>query len=364
MTEARLKIAILYGGRSAEHDVSLRSAASVFTAMDKTKYSVVPVYIAKTGSWYLRDGSLSSFGPQENLSDYSRLILSHDPHHKGFLKSTGQNCFERFPIDVVFPVLHGTFGEDGTLQGLLDLANIPYVGCGTLASAVGMDKIVMKAVFRDSGLNVGRFSWFYRSEWKKSPEQIVDILQDRPMPLFIKPANLGSSVGISKVLNFSELVPAIEWAAKFDRKILVEDIILGRELEVSVLGNQDPVASVPGEIISHSKFYNYEEKYLHDTAELHIPANLSSKQVSAAQNAALSAFRAVDGSGLARVDMFLTPENQIVVNEINTLPGFTSISMFPKLWECSGLPYTKLLDRLISLALNRHSDRNIITTNL
>jgi len=363
MTEAKLRIALLYGGRSAEHEVSLRSAASVFSAMDKARYRITPVFITKDGAWYAREERLSSFGPPEHLPQRQRLIFSPDPEHKGLLKSTGHNCFERFPIDVVFPVLHGTFGEDGTLQGLLDLADIPYVGCGTLASAVGMDKIIMKSVFRDTGLNIGPFSWFYRLEWKKNPEQIVNELRNRSMPLFIKPANLGSSVGISKVSDFSDLTEAIESAAKYDRKILVENEIKGRELEVSVLGNEDAIASIPGEVVSHAVFYNYEEKYLSDTAELSIPAELTDDQVIKAQEAAVKAYRAVDGSGLARIDMFLTPDNKIMVNEINTLPGFTSISMYPKLWESSGLAYSELVDKLISLALDRHRDKKSIMTD-
>ncbi|MGC8660110.1 MAG: D-alanine--D-alanine ligase family protein [Desulfomonilaceae bacterium] len=363
MTKNKIRVAILYGGRSAEHEVSLRSAASVFAAMDKTRYSVTPVFITKSGAWYIRKEHLSSFSPPEHLSEDQRLILSPDPEHGGFLKSNGHDSFERFPVDVVFPVLHGTFGEDGTLQGLLDLANVPYVGCGTLASAVGMDKIVMKAVFKDSGLNVGPFTWFYRAEWTKSPQLIMDSLKDRPMPLFVKPANLGSSVGISKASDLKELEDAIDRASKYDRKILIENEIPGRELEVSVLGNEEAMASVPGEVISHAVFYNYEEKYLRDTAELVIPAHLTETQMSMARESALKAYRAIDGSGLARVDMFLTPENRIVINEINTLPGFTSISMYPKLWETSGLPYDKLLDRLVSLALDRYRDKNAILTD-
>ncbi len=363
MINSKLRIGILYGGKSAEHDVSLRSGASVFSAIDRSKYAPIPIFITRGGAWYARNEEISSFSPPECLQDEQRLILSPDPEHKGFLRLSSQNCFEPFPVDVIFPVLHGTFGEDGTLQGLLDLADIPYVGCGTLASSVGMDKIVMKSVFRDSGLNVGPFSWFYRSDWLRSPETILEELKDRPMPLFVKPANLGSSVGISRVSDFSGLREAVELASNYDRKILVEDCVIGRELEVSVLGNETPSASVPGEIVSHNIFYNYDEKYLNATAELVIPAKLTEPQIVAAQDAALRAYRAVDGSGLARIDMFLTPHDALIVNEINTLPGFTSISMYPKLWEVSGLPYDRLIDSLIDLAIERHGQRNAILTD-
>ncbi len=266
-------------------------------------------------------------------------------------------------VDVVFPALHGTFGEDGTVQGLLELANLPYVGCGVLASAVGMDKVVMKAAFRDMGLNVGPFFWFLRSEWRQNPQQILEKLRSSRFPVFIKPANLGSSVGISRVTGPSDFQEAVDLAASYDRKILVEDSIGGRELEVSVLGNDNPVASKPGEVIAHGNFYDYDEKYLRDTTEFRIPAELPPDIMESAGRAAVTAFRAVDGSGLARVDLFLTKDNRIIVNEINTLPGFTSISMYPKLWEVSGLSYSQLLDRLVELALERHRDRQNIQTS-
>lgn len=358
-----MKVAILYGGRSAEHEVSLRSGASVFSAVNTNKFDVIPVFITKNGAWFARASTLESFSRVETLPEDKRVILSPDPGHSGFLVNFGENRFEKFPVDVVFPVLHGTFGEDGTVQGLLDLADIPYVGCGTLSSSVGMDKIIMKAVFRDAGLTVGPFTWFYRSEWKNNPSPILDRLEKRALPLFVKPANLGSSVGISRVGNFRDISSAIDKASVYDRRIIVEDGVEGRELEVSVLGNEQPEASAPGEVISHSVFYNYEEKYLHDTAELIIPAKLNEEEVAMSQDTALRAFRAIDGSGLARVDMFLTPMKQIVINEINTLPGFTSISMYPKLWNVSGLEYGTLIDRLIELALERHRDRKITLTD-
>ncbi len=362
MQPDKLKIALLFGGRSAEHEVSLRSARSIFEALDRDKYQVIPVLITMEGGWYLRPEELASFDFWADLDEKSRVVVSPDPAYQGFLRLNHSSGVNEAPVDVVFPVLHGTFGEDGTVQGLLELANLPYVGCGVLASAVGMDKIVMKAAFRDSGLTVGPFFWFLRSEWKQDPERILKMLRSSRFPVFVKPANLGSSVGISRVSEPSGFKAAVDLAASYDRKILVEDGIRGRELEVSVLGNDDPVASLPGEVISHAEFYDYEEKYLQDTAELKIPAELPHDAVEAARKVATTAFRAVDGSGLARVDLFLTEENEIIVNEINTIPGFTSISMYPKLWEATGLSYPKLLDRLVELALERHQDKQQIRT--
>lgn len=360
MQSGRLTVALIFGGRSAEHEVSLRSAASIFAALDTNKYEVIPVFITLEGAWYRRPADLSSFEPGAELSEHDRLILSPDPAHGGFLRSQGEGRPDLMAVDVVFPVLHGTYGEDGTLQGLLELANVPYVGCGVLASAVGMDKVLMKGAFRDNGLEVGPFFWFLRREWLEHRDEIINRMRQRPLPLFVKPANLGSSVGISKVEDPSRFEAAVDVAATYDRKILVEDGIAGRELEVSVLGNDLPMASMPGEIVSHAKFYDYEEKYQNDTAELIIPADLTPGERERAMVAAIAAFRAVDGSGLARVDMFLTPDDRIIVNEINTLPGFTSISMYPKLWEATGVSYTKLIDDLIDLALDRHREKQTI----
>jgi D-alanine-D-alanine ligase len=363
MASGRLRVALIFGGRSAEHEVSLRSACSIFEAMDRNKYEVAPVLITHEGAWYQRPAEISSFDREPNLSESDRLLFSPDPGHKGFLRMHDGGQTEPLPLDVVFPVLHGTFGEDGTLQGLLDLANVAYVGCGVLASAVGMDKVLMKGAFRDSGLQIGPFFWFLRSEWEDRRTAILERMRQGSFPLFVKPANLGSSVGITRVADPSGFEAAVALAASYDRKILVEDGIPGRELEVSVLGNDRAAASVPGEVIAHADFYDYEEKYIRDTAELIIPANLAPSIREEARSAAVTAFRAVDGSGLARVDMFLTPENRIVVNEINTLPGFTSASMYPKLWEATGLPYSELIDKLIDLALERHRDKQSIRTD-
>jgi D-alanine-D-alanine ligase len=330
--------------------------------MDKDRYEVLPVLITAAGAWYSRPAVSSSFEMGQELDENDRLLLSPDPWHGGFLRITG-GCVEPLRVDVVFPVLHGTYGEDGTLQGLLELANIPYVGCGVAASAVGMDKVLMKSAFRDNGLEVGPFFWFFRSQWRSSRGAILQWVARCRFPLFVKPANLGSSVGISRVTDPSGFEKAVELAAGYDRKILVEEEIPGREIEVSVLGNDEPSASVPGEIISHAGFYDFEEKYYTNTAELVIPAELPQAIKDKTAAVAIAAFKAVDGSGLARVDMFVTRDERVVVNEINTLPGFTAISMYPKLWEATGLPYSRLIDRLLELAMERHRDKQDVLTD-
>ncbi len=364
MSGGRLKVALVFGGRSAEHEVSVRSARSVFEALDTEKFDVIPILISQEGGWYIRPREISTFDPGVLPDESERVLLSPDPGHSGFVRIAGGAAGEAVKADVVFPVLHGTFGEDGTVQGLLDLADIPYVGCGVLASSVGLDKVMMKCAFQNCGLDVGPFFWFLRSQWREDPESILHRARERLErgPVFVKPVNMGSSVGISKVVDQGDFENAVKLAALYDRKIIVEDGISGRELEVSVLGNDDPVASVPGEIIPHTDFYDYNTKYVDDTAELVIPAVLPDETKALAADVAVTAFKAVDGSGLARVDMFLTPDKRMVVNEINTLPGFTSISMYPKLWEATGIPYRVLVEKLIELALERHRDRQQILT--
>jgi len=363
MASERTRVALVYGGRSAEHEVSLRSARSIFDTLDRDRYEVVPILISRTGAWFVRPDDPASFEDSAALDERERVLLSHDPDRTGLVRLREDERGERIPVDVVFPVLHGTYGEDGTLQGLLELADIPYVGCGVLASAVGMDKVLMKGAFVQAGLEVGPFSWFLRSEWRANRAAVIEKASRGRFPLFVKPANLGSSVGITRVAERAALEAAIDLAASYDRKVLVEDGIEGRELEVSVLGNDTPIASLAGEVVSHSTFYDYEEKYLKDTAELAIPADLPDELHRQAGAVAVAAFKAVDGSGLARVDMFLTPNQRFVVNEINTLPGFTSISMYPKLWEATGIPYRELVDRLIVLAVERHRDKQATCTD-
>lgn len=319
----KLRVAVLHGGRSGEHEVSLRSAESVMDGLDRERYEVIPYFIGKDGRWS------------------PRSILPEPGGNDG--------------IDVVFPVLHGTFGEDGTLQGLLELAELPYVGAGVLASSVGMDKEMMKRLCRERGLPVVDYVAQYRGAL--DPEACIRTL---PFPMFVKPANLGSSVGISKVRSREELRAALELAAEFDRKVIVERGVAGREFECSVLGNEDPVASAPCEILPSREFYDYEDKYLLDQAQFELPAKLAAAKTEELRRLAVECYRAVECEGMARVDFLLeTATDRLYINEINTIPGFTSISMYPKMWEHSGLPFPRLLDRLIELALARHAARRL-----
>ncbi len=356
-------VVLIYGGRSAEHEVSLRSAASVFEALQSAGYDTIPLLITRSGTWYVMPSTPDSFLSDAKPAEEDRVVFAPDPTCPG-LWSFGSGLQGKVTkMDVIFPMLHGTYGEDGTLQGLLEMANVPYVGCGVLASAVGMDKVFMKVAFAARGLTVGPYFWFLRSEWENDPRSVIDRFEKRRLPVYVKPANLGSSVGISRVERFEDFSSAVERAVAYDRKILVEDGIVGRELEVSVLGNDTPVASLAGEVISQGAFYDYEEKYIRDTAQLVIPAQLSTKEQELAASTAIQAFRAVDGSGMARVDMFLTRGGDMVVNEINTIPGFTSISMYPKLWEVSGLPFAELVKKLIELAVERHRQKQLLKTH-
>src|SRR5580658_9058522 len=323
----KTNVAVIYAGRTGEHEVSHRSAKSVIDAMDTEKYKVLHYVISKEGKWS------------------PRPIVPEPGGNAG--------------IDVVFPVLHGTFGEDGTVQGLLEMANMPYVGAGVLASAVGMDKDVQKRLFEQAGLPVVSFIVFRRSEWEANREDIAtDILTQLRLPIFVKPATAGSSVGMTKVTTREQLPEAIDHAAQFGLKVIVERGVDAREIEVSVLGNDEIRASIPGEIVPHRDYYDYKAKYIERGTQLVIPAELTEKQVRTFQEYAVKAFRCIDGTGMARCDFFLEKRtNKIYVNELNTIPGFTSISMYPKLWEASGLPYSQLLDELINLALSLHKQK-------
>src|SRR3989454_6465482 len=356
--ERRMRVGVVYGGRSGEHEVSLRSAASIIAALDPARYEVVPIAITKDGRWLTGPESLQVLeAAQRDLAPIpehgSEVTLPADPTRHGLLP-LGQG--QPTPLDVVFPVLHGTYGEDGTIQGLLELASIPYVGAGVLASAVGMDKALMKSVFRDAGIPVCR--WLVTRIGEEAPPALARRVGDElGFPCFVKPANLGSSVGISKVRAAAQLAAGVTEAGAYDPKVVIEEAIDGREFECAVLGNERPEASVIGELVPSREFYDYADKYVEQAARVIIPASIPPETAEAMRTLALRAFRAVDGAGLSRVDFFLERGGRVLVNEINTMPGFTAISMYPKLWEASGLAFPALVDRLIALALERHAAR-------
>ncbi len=358
----KLRVGVIFGGRSGEHEVSLRSAESVINAMDKSKYEVVPIGITKEGRW-LTSANAAALLPAALMASNSnqQVTIIGDPTRRGLTRlDERKRLLPSERLDAVFPVLHGTYGEDGTIQGLLEMAGVPYVGCGVLASATGMDKIAMKQLFERAGLTLIEYDWFLRSTWEESPDAVVKrIRRSLGFPVFVKPANLGSSVGISKAADTHELRAAIDDAARYDRKVVIERAVVGREIEVSILGNEHPRASLPGEIITGHEFYDYEDKYIDTTSRTEVPAKLPKKIIERIQRDGIRAFQAIDGSGLARVDFFVErATNRVIINEINTMPGFTSISMYPKLWQASGIPYSELIDRLIELAIERHHDKS------
>jgi D-alanine-D-alanine ligase len=348
-------VGILFGGKSAEHEISLLSAKNIYEAIDRTRFEPVLVGIDKTGRWLINDASrflLNSDDPSLISLNTAGKPVALRPETRGLLSAEDSgNRFADVPLDVVFPILHGPFGEDGTIQGFLKLADIPFVGPGVLGSAVGMDKDAMKRLLRDAGIPIGKFLTL------KSHEQIpsfAEIETALGKPFFIKPANMGSSVGISKVREEGEYAAALKDAFQYDAKIIIEEFIPGREIECAVLGNEEPAASVPGEIIPSHEFYSYEAKYLDENgAALEIPAKLDEETKKRIQSLAVKVFQVLCCEGLSRVDFFLKENGEIIVNEINTMPGFTRISMFPKLWEASGIPYTELITRLLELAISR-----------
>ena len=357
MTAKRLRIGVLFGGRSGEHEVSLASAASVIRALNPEKYEAVPIGITKEGRWLVGGGALKLL--PEVLRSGQRVVLPADPGAAALVPLSPNPSQPSVPVDVVFPVLHGTFGEDGTVQGLLELAGLPYVGAGVLASSVGMDKDVQKRLFRHAKIPIVEFLAIPRFEWEHHREKVLRAIRKKfRFPVFTKPATLGSSVGMTRVKNAKELPAAMDSAAEFALKIIVERAVNGREIEVSVLGNDEPQASVPGEIVPHREFYDYAAKYLEEGTQLVIPAVLSKKQVARFREYAVRAYRAIECTGMARADFFLERRTgKIYVNELNTIPGFTAISMYPKLWEASGIPYSGLIDRLIQLALELHREK-------
>jgi len=386
----KLRVGILFGGRSGEHEISLLSAASVFKAIDKNKCEVVPIGITKEGRWvtsgdaerllsgqplheerHLRAGDPEATAQAAVLQNGEAIVVPPEPHTPGSsLRPFQTDAMTRrasdraINVDIIFPVLHGTFGEDGTVQGLLELADLAYVGAGVLGSAAGMDKDIMKSLFRAAGLPIVKHVAVLRSDWEEKPKKVQKLVENMlKYPVFVKPANLGSSVGISKARDRKELSPALDEAARYDRKIVIEEGVGGkknkaREIECAVLGNDNPKASVAGEIVPSAEFYDYAAKYVDEGSQLIIPAKLSKAESKKVQELAVAAFRAVDCSGLARVDFLMDPKSRkIYLNEINTMPGFTSISMYPKLWAASGVTYPELIEQLIQLGLERHADK-------
>jgi D-alanine-D-alanine ligase len=351
----RLRVGVLFGGRSGEHEVSLASAASVIRGMDPDKYEAVPIGITKDGHWLVGEGAAKLL--PDILRSGRRVMLTADPTEAAVVPLDRGAGAQRF--DVIFPVMHGTFGEDGTIQGMLELANLPFVGAGVLGSAIGMDKDVSKRLCQAAGIPVVPWVTVQRSRWEKEPAAVqAEIEAKLEYPLFVKPAALGSSVGMTKAHNAEELAPALNLACEFGMKILVESAVSAREIEVSVLGNHQPQASVPGEIVPHREFYDYTAKYLEDGTQLLIPADLKPPQAKKIQSMAVEAFQALELSGMARVDFFLDKKSgKLFLNEVNTIPGFTSISMYPKMWEASGIPFRELIDKLIELALEMHREK-------
>jgi D-alanine-D-alanine ligase len=364
----QIRVGVLFGGKSGEHEVSLASARNVMNALQEAGYTVVPIGITRTGRW------LTSGDPLALLSSATVPTQAQTTDHvangvaeNGSLAATKNELAVRFferlehlpQVDIIFPVLHGPFGEDGTVQGLLEMANLPYVGCGVLASAAGMDKVASKLLFQAAGLPQVPYQVVFRHIWREQPETVTANLEaGLAYPMFVKPANLGSSVGISKAVDVDSLVRAIDLASQYDRKIIVEQAVPNaREIEVSILGNEEPIASVPGEVVPGNEFYDYAAKYLDDTSQLLIPAPIAPAVREQIQDFAIQAFKALDGAGLARVDFLLGEEDDIYLNEVNTLPGFTRISMYPKLWEASGIPPAELAHRLIQLGFQRYQER-------
>ncbi|MDU4961074.1 MAG: D-alanine--D-alanine ligase [Sporomusaceae bacterium] len=361
----KIRVGILCGGRSTEHEVSLQSANSILAALDKNKYDITLIGIDKTGGWYLYDAAQFLL----NSDDPARIALRQPENEVVFI--SGEERRHLFckddpalsaKLDVVFPVLHGAYGEDGTVQGLLKLADIPFVGAGVLGSAIGMDKDVAKRLLRDAAIPIAKFLVLH--SWERQSLTFAEASRQLGLPLFIKPANAGSSVGVNKVRNAEDFDRALAEAFNFDNKVLIEEFVAGREVECSVLGNQQPIASRVGEIIAQDEFYSYTAKYIEETgAVLAIPAELPPDVETRIRDLAVRAYRVLCCEGMARVDFFFTADNRVLINEINTIPGFTKISMYPKLWEISGIAYSELLDRLIELALERHRQERQLKTS-
>ncbi len=367
----KINVGVIYGGRSGEHEVSLVSAESIIKALDKSKYNIIPIGITKKGTWVTSSNNLSGLKAGKFNNTKSSKIISPDATKRGLVSLHNKHFATHIKnsnltkhINVIFPILHGTYGEDGTMQGLLELANIAYIGANVLASAIGMDKVIQKQLFQQAKLPVVDYIYFLGKYFNKNQSKILENITKLGLPVFIKPANLGSSVGISRIQNKNKLISAIKYALNYDRKIIIEKAIINpREIEIAVLGNDKPQASTPGEVIASSDFYDYDAKYVSGLSKTVIPAKLPKNITKKIRQMAIGAFKAIDCCGMARVDFLLAEDKKIYLSELNTIPGFTSISMYPKLWEASGLSYTKLLDKLISLAIERHKKKSRLSTS-
>lgn len=373
----KLRVGVIFGGRSGEHEVSIRSARAIIESIDRKKFDVVPIAITKEGKWLPPADSAqllpAAVQPLLNSSATATtgdIALLGDPSHKGLISLKGNSQpLVAEKLDVVFPALHGTYGEDGTLQGLLEMADVPYVGCGVLASSCGMDKVTMKSLFVQAGLPICKYVWFLRSQWRRDPAKVIrNVIREISFPCFVKPANLGSSVGVSRATDKASLTKAIDLAAEYDRKIIVEEEVVAREIECAVLGNDEPKASLPGEYVVYdeaARFLDYTEKYTSTgNVSFVVPAPLSKALTTRIQKMAIRAFQSVDGAGLARVDFFLPRDgSDLIINELNTMPGLTEVSGYPKMWQASGLPFAQLLETLIDLAFERHRDKALTKTS-
>lgn len=358
----KTRIGVLYGGKSPEHKVSLQTAMAVMNAIDKTKFDVIPIYITTEGQWVKGEKLTSDIQDMKQLQmkPEAGAILPVALNRAPAVAEKNQKMEDA--IDVIFPLLHGPNGEDGTVQGLLELLNIPYVGNGVLASAVGMDKVIMKNLFAQAGLRQAKYVSFLKKEWQENEAAAYDkVEKELGYPCFVKPANAGSSVGITKCKKREDLNQAFMDAFQYDRKIIVEEAIVGREVEIGVIGNDEPICSVVGEIVPKKEFYDYQAKYEDGNTELIIPADITEEQYEMIQQMAITAFKALDLSGLVRADFFLTKDGDVYINEVNTMPGFTPFSMFPLLWKHSGVPYPELIEKLVQLAVERHEEKQTIT---
>lgn len=372
----KLRVGVIFGGRSGEHEVSIRSAQAIVESIDQRKFEVVPIAITKEGKWLAPSHSaqLLPSSVHERMAANGPatgdVALIGDPSHRGLISlESDSQSFVAEKLDVVFPALHGTYGEDGTLQGLLEMADVAYVGCGVLASSCGMDKVAMKSLFVQAGLPICKYIWFLRSQWRNNPAKVIrKVVAEIGLPCFVKPANLGSSVGVSRATDKKSLTEAIDLAAQYDRKIIIEEELVAREIECAVLGNDEPKASLPGEYVvldEAARFLDYTEKYTNTgRVSFVVPAPLSKAMTTKIQRMAIKAFQSIDGAGLARVDFFLTRDGgELVINELNTMPGLTEVSGYPKMWAASGLSFGRLLETLIELAFERHREKSLTKTS-